>query len=198
MVDCQLRPQGIGDPLVIAAMSVLPRERFVPEGTAALAYSDRPIPLGNGRAMMPPAALGTMLDALIPRAGERALVIGSATGYAANLLAAMGLEVTALESDRGLAARGGGVLTVHGPLESGFTDGAPYEVILIDGAIEHLPQPIVDQLADGGRLGTGIVEGSVTRIGIGQKTGHHFGLRPLTDAAVPRLPGFARPRVFAF
>ena len=86
MIDSQLRPEGVTDGAVLAAMGSVERENFVPEAARAFAYFDRTLPLGNGRAMMPPAALGRLLSELAPRAGERALVVAAGTGYSAGLL----------------------------------------------------------------------------------------------------------------
>src|SRR5687768_5451819 len=104
MVDSQLRPEAVTDRGVLAAMGSVERERFVPESARALAYFDRPLPLTDERAMKPPAALGSQLSELAPRAGQRALIVGSGTGYSAALLRAIGLDVIALESDEQLAA----------------------------------------------------------------------------------------------
>src|SRR5687768_9585408 len=104
MVDNQLRPEGVTDRAVLAAMGAVERERFVPEGARALAYFDRPLKLADERTMMPPAALGRLLSELAPAPGERALIVGSGTGYSAALLREMGLDVIALESNEALAA----------------------------------------------------------------------------------------------
>ncbi len=111
MVDNQLRPEGVTDRGVLAAMSTVARERFVPQSARALAYFDRPLRIAEGRAMMPPAALGRLLSELAPKPGEKALVVGSATGYSAALLGAIGIDVVALEFGRGARRcrrRGGG------------------------------------------------------------------------------------------
>ena len=200
MVESQLRPEGIADPAVLAAMAAVPRENFVAEGLRPIAYSDRAIPLAAKRAMMPPAALGQLLQALAPKPGERALIIGAGTGYSAAVLTAMGVGVTALESDSKLAeiARGQGVTIVDGPLTSGHSVEAPYDLILIDGAVEDLPGVIVDQLADGGRLATALAEGGVTRLAVGTRSGTAFGMCSFADAAVSVLPGFFRASAFVF
>ena len=104
MVDSQLRPVGVNDPAVIEAMSAVPREKFVPDEQKPLAYVDRSIPLGDGRALPAPAVLGRLLTAMAALRGERALVVGASTGYSAAVLAKMGLKVTALESSAALAA----------------------------------------------------------------------------------------------
>ncbi|HWJ58968.1 MAG TPA: protein-L-isoaspartate O-methyltransferase [Sphingomicrobium sp.] len=180
MVDSQLRPQGVTDPQVLAAMGSVERERYVPETARALAYSDRSIPLGDGRSLPPPAALGVLLDGIRPMAGERALVIGAGTGYSSAVLEAMGLQVTAIQGARTLEAAG------------------PVDVILIDGAVEFIPEELVAQLADGGRLGGALLEGGVARLILGRKAGDAFGYYAVGDAGVSPLPGFTRPPAFVF
>ena len=200
MVDSQLRPEAVTDRAVLAAMSSVERERFVPDSAKALAYFDRPLRLTAKRAMMPPAALGRLLSELAPRAGERALVVGSATGYSAAVLAAIGLDVIALESDEALAAEGraAGVQAVTGDLAKGHAKAAPYDVILIDGAVPEVPAALVKQLADNGRLAGALADRSVTRLVIGRVAGGALGLRAIADADVARLPGFDKPPVFTF
>jgi protein-L-isoaspartate(D-aspartate) O-methyltransferase len=200
MVDSQLRPEGVTDRDVLAAMSKVAREDFVPAEARALAYFDRPVKIGAGRSMMPPAALGKLLNALGPRAGERALVVGSGTGYSAALLRSIGLDVVALESDRSLAsaAAAAGVETSVGELEMGWAKGAPYDLILLDGAVEEIPAALVKQLREGGRLAGAVVERGVSRLVIGMAAGGALGRRSIADADVERLPGFERPRAFTF
>ena len=200
MLESQLRPEGVTDAAVLAAMDKVRRERFVPEQSHATAYADRSLALGGGRFLVAPAVLGKLLTEMAPRAGERALVIGGASGYSAAVLAAMGCEVIALESSAELAgqARALGVTVVEGALDAGHAAAAPYDLILIDGAVEYLPDPIIQQLNDGGRLGTALVDRGVTRLIVGQKIAGAFGYLSIADAGVAALPGFARPRPFTF
>ena len=200
MVDSQLRPEAVTDRAVLAAMSVVERELFVPESARAMAYFDRPLRFSAERAMMPPAALGRLLSELAPRAGERALVVGSGSGYSAALLCAIGLDVTALESDEMLAAeaRAAGVQTVTGDLAKGHAKLAPYDLILIDGAVPEVPAALVKQLVDGGRLAGAVVDRGVTRLVIGRVASGVLGLRSIVDADVARLPGFEKPTAFTF
>jgi protein-L-isoaspartate(D-aspartate) O-methyltransferase len=183
MVENQLRPEGVVDPAVIEAMSSVPREQFVPEHLRPVAYSDRALMLGDGRFISAPAVLGQLLVQMMPERGQRALVIGSGTGYSAAVLKAMGLDVTAVES---------------GALEAGDPKHGPYDQILIDGAVEYIPAAIVEQLADGGRLGTALIDRGITRLIVGRKAGGAFGYLSIADAGVPALPGFSRPNEFIF
>jgi protein-L-isoaspartate(D-aspartate) O-methyltransferase len=200
MVESQLQPQGVTDPVVLRAMGAVPREKFVPGEARALAYADRAVPLGEGRFLAAPAVLGQLLTAMITARADYALVIGAGTGYSAAVLGALGLDVVALECSASLAAqaRENGIAVVEGPLEAGHEKGALYDLILIDGAIEHVPQAIVDQLADGGRLGAALIDRGITRLIVGRKAGGAFGHFSIGDAGVPPLPGFIRPRACTF
>ena len=200
MIDSQLRPEGVTDPLVLAAMGRIERERFLPYHTRALAYVDRAVAIGTGRFLAAPAVLGQLLTQMMPQRGQKALVVGAGTGYSSAVLAAMGLDVTAIESDPELAAeaRAQRIKVTEAPLAAGAEGGAPYDQILIDGAVEYIPDTIVAQLADGGRLGTAIIDRGVTRLVVGRKAGGAFGILSIGDAGVPALPGFNRPKAFTF
>ena len=200
MVENQLRPQGVTDPAVLDAMGAVPREAFLTPQARPLAYVDRAVAMGDGRFLPAPAVLGSLLTQMIAVRGQRALVVGAGTGYSAAVLTAMGLVVTALDcsSELAAAARENGVEVVEGPLEAGWPKAAPYDQILIDGAIEAIPDAIVDQLANGGRLGTALIDRGITRLIVGRKAGGAFGYLSLSDAGVPVLPGFARPSAFTF
>jgi protein-L-isoaspartate(D-aspartate) O-methyltransferase len=185
---------------VLDAMRRLQREKFLPAQTRPVAYVDRAIAIGDGRFLSAPAVLGQLLTQMMPQKGQRALVLGAGSGYSAAVLEAIGLEVTAVESSPELAAaaRDLQINVVEGPLAAGWAKGAPFDQILIDGAVEHIPDSIVEQLADGGRLGTALVDRRVTRLAIGRKSGGAFGYVTVGDSGVPALPGFARPRAFTF
>lgn len=200
MVDSQLRTSDVSDPHVIAAMAAVAREAFVPADRQAMAYIDRPVRLAGNRALNPPLATGRLLTEAAIRPGEKVLLIGAATGYTAALLQAMGVEPVALEEDAGLVAvaKAAGVAVVEGALSGGVPDKAPFDVIVIDGAVEDLPPTIVEQLADGGRLVTGLLENGVTRLCVGRKSGSAFGMASIADIEMVVLPGFSRPRGFAF
>lgn len=200
MVENQLRPVGVSDPLVLAAMGSVAREQFVPEENRPPAYADRSLPIGGGRFLAAPAVLGQLLTEMAPKPGERALVVGAGTGYTAAVLGAIGCAAVALECSPELAARARelGVDTVEGPLEAGHKARAPYDLVLIDGAVEYIPDAIVRQLADGGRLGTALAERGITRLVVGQKVAGAFGHLSIGDSGVAPLPGFTRPRGFRF
>ena len=204
MVASQLRTTGINDPRVIAAMGAVPRERFVPAGRTGVAYADALIPLANGRQLNTPMSLGRLLTEAAPRPGDKALVIGAGTGYAAAVMAQLVQSVVAVEEDLELigAARtvlkGSGVKLVEAPLTKGHKAGAPYDLILIDGAVEEVPQSLIAQLAENGRLAAAILDGGVARISIGRRGGDGFGMVAVSDVASAILPGFEKPRGFTF
>ena len=204
MIASQLRTTGVNDPAVLAAIGEVARERFVPAERVALAYADLVVPLKDGRDLNSPMALGRLLTELAPQQGERALVIGAATGYAAAVMARLTGSVVAVEEDAELLAfarealAGTGVEVVEAPLTAGAPQGAPYDVILVDGAVEFVPQAIIDQLKDGGRLAASLLEDGVTRLAIGRRAGEGFGMASVSDAAAAVLPGFLKPRTFTF
>ncbi|WP_114950749.1 protein-L-isoaspartate O-methyltransferase family protein [Sphingosinicella terrae] len=204
MVASQLRTTGVNDPRVVAAMGAVPRERFVPEDRSALAYADALIPLGHDRHLNSPMALGRMLTEAHLRGHERALVIGAATGYAAAVAARLVGSVVAVEEVPELAAfartalEGSGVELVEGPLAEGHRARAPYDFVLIDGAVEHVPPAIVDQVADGGEVALALLDQGVSRLCVGRVVAGAFGTSAFADAAAAVLPGFAKPRGFSF
>lgn len=204
MVASQLRPNEVSDPTIVAALEAVAREDFVPADRVVLAYVDVPIPLGEGRALNAPLATARLLASAKPRAGEKMLIIGAATGYAAALAARLGAVVTAIEEAPALLSKAranlvdAAVTFVEAPLASGWADGQPYDIILIDGAIARLPSEISSQLAIGGRLVCGLVEGGVTRLAHGVRSEGGFSMLPFADVEVVPLPGFEAPRVFSF
>ncbi|MBB6122517.1 protein-L-isoaspartate O-methyltransferase family protein [Sphingobium subterraneum] len=199
MVDSQLRTSDVNDPAVIAAMGSVAREDFVPNERRASAYIDRPVSLGNGRALNPPLATGRLLTEAQINPGDKVLLIGGASGYCAAVLAEMGAQVTSVESDTSLGAKArAGVTTISGPLEKGAAKGVPYDVLIIDGAIEEIPAALAAQLADDARICVGIVENNVTRLCVGRKAGGVIGLARRADIDMVVLPGFVRPKAFTF
>ena len=200
MVDTQLKTVGVSSAAVLTAMGRVPRERHVPAAMRGLAYADAAIEVARGRWLLEPLALGLLLTHAHAARGERVLVIGAATGYSAAVCAAMGMATTALESDPALAAmaREAGVATVVGDLAKGWADAAPYDLILFEGAIEAVPGTIAGQLAAGGRAAAIVRDAGVGRASVGPVVDGRVGGLPFLEVAARPLPGFARPRVFAF
>lgn len=205
MVSNQLRTNAVTDPAVVAAMSKVARENFVPAIRADVAYTDIPVSLADKRALNAPIATARLLNALQIRRGEKILVIGAATGYAAALVAELGAVVVALEEDSALvetarAALAGraGISVVNGSLAQGWAADAPYDAILIDGAVPQVPDAIRDQLREGGRIATGIVERGVMRLALGRRVGSVLALAAFVDTETVILPGFEVPAAFAF
>ena len=205
MVASQLRPNAVDDPRVVAAMARLAREDYLPAGARAFAYRDGILPLGNARWANLPMATGRLLTRAELAASDRVLLIGAAGGYAAALLAGLVTQVVAVESDPALAALARralaglqGVMLVEAPLPAGYADGAPYDVIIVDGAIEVVPDALVAQVRPGGRAVSGLVDNGVTRLAAGRRTDRGFALVPFADAECVVLPGFAAPKPFTF
>jgi len=209
MIDGQLRPNRVNNARLLAAIEEMPRERFLPEALRAVAYADDDVPLGNGRHLMEPMVLARLLQALQPGSGDRALVLASGRGYGTAVLARLVESVVAVESDPMLAAAAeqtakelhvDRVRLIVGAMEQGAPDSAPYDAILIEGAVQMVPQAIRDQLAEGGRLAT-VLAGPPGALGVAQifaKEGGIISGRPLFEAGTPPLPGFAPPPRFTF
>jgi len=208
MIDCQIRPNKVTDPAVVAALGSLPREDFVPERLQGVAYIDEDIDLGGGRYLMEPMVLARLFQEAAPSAVDVALVVGAASGYSAAALAAICSTVVALESDPDLAAGANAALTalgidnavvVQGPLTEGYPSQGPYGVILFDGAVDEVPAAYFDQLEDGGRLAVVLAPaGRVGRAVLYTKADGRISERPLFDAAIHRLPGFNESSDFVF
>lgn len=212
MVDSQVRPNKVTDPRVIAAMRRLPREAFLPAALASRAYVDDDVPLGNGRHLTEPMVIARLVQAATVRAGERALVVAAGTGYGAALLACCGAKVTAQEEDEGLlaiaraacAASGVEVDLVRARPERGWNAAAPYELILIEGAVEEAPAALIDQLraptatSRGGRLVMVRRRGGVGQAMLGERVGDALSLQPVFDAATPMLPALKPAPGFVF
>lgn len=204
MIDSQLRTNDVIDPAIIGAMGAVAREAHVPPALSGVAYMDRAIALGEGRVLNPPLVTGRLLVAAAIRPGMRVLVIGAATGYTAALIAKLGAETYAVEEQAGLlaaaraAVTGTNVQWVEGPLAAGAPKAAPFDRIIIEGAIETLPDALVAQLAEGGRLVAARRDGTVTRLVQGVKTQGTIALRPFADMDVAVLPGFAAAKGFEF
>lgn len=210
MVDNQLRTFDVTDRAILAAMADVPRERFVPPARAGLAYLDQNVNLsGPGeepRWALQPMVLARMLQALEIDAGARALDVATGYGYAAQVLSVLGADVVALDSSptlteeaaRRLEASSPPVTVRTGELKEGCAGDGPFDMILLNGAVETRPDGLLRQLKDGGRLACLLREGAAGHAVLFVRAGDGFGSRRLFDAAAPVLPGFAAERVFEF
>jgi protein-L-isoaspartate(D-aspartate) O-methyltransferase len=208
MVDGQVRPNKVYDPRIIDAMRRLPRERFLPARLWPLAYTDESVPLGDGRVLVEPMVIARMVQLTAARSGDRALVVGAGSGYGAALLAACGAAVTALEQDEALIALGrealagvSGVTQVSGRLAEGWPSGAPFDVVMIEGAVAAVPPAIAGQLRNpGGRL-VAVRRAAGARVGqavLAEPTAAGLSLQPVFDCSVPPLPALRPAPGFVF
>lgn len=211
MVESQIRPNQVVDDLVIAALTQVPREAFVPKAMTGVAYVDEDIPLGGGRHMMEPLIVARLLQAAAVTPTDVALDVGCGTGYVSAILAHMVSTVVGLECDAELAATAtetlvhldiNTVTVVEGPLAMGYAEQAPYDVIFFGGAVDQVPTVITDQLAEGGRLTAVLAPlGYASGMGRGTLFTRQDGILShldLFDAASPPLPGFAERPAFSF
>jgi protein-L-isoaspartate(D-aspartate) O-methyltransferase len=211
MVDGQVRTSDVTDSRILDAMLEVPREAFVPEGKQALAYLDLDLDVsadGNPkRCLIKPVVTAKLMHAAAIKQGDKVLVVGAASGYAAALVAKLAGQVTATESDPALAARAASVLGQLGcgnvtvktaAAADGDTAGAPYDVIVLNGATEIVPEGLYRQLKEGGRLVGVFAASQPPRATIVTRSHGDFGHRTLFDAAVPVLPGLERRPAFVF
>jgi protein-L-isoaspartate(D-aspartate) O-methyltransferase len=205
MVDGQLRTTDVTDLAILDAMLTIPRESFVDEQRRALAYVDQDMEIAPGRYLMEASPFAKLLQLAEIGAGDAVLDVGAGTGYSSAVLSRLARSVVALESDPALADRAraalsatGNVTVVVAPLGEGYAAGAPYDVIVVEGAVDLLPQALFAQLAEGGRLVA--IEGSgnagVSRLYL--KSGGNVTGRRAFNAAVKPLPGFERTPAFEF
>ena len=182
MIDSQLRTSGVNDAFVLERMKAVPREDFVPEGARATAYMDRAIRLEGGGFLPAPLFHGAMLAEARPEATDRVLVIDAGSGYLPALLSPLSATVDVITPED--AANG--------------SKQGDYTLILVDGAIEHVPDSLTKLVAEGGRIVTGMVERGVTRLATGRKSGKALALLPLAEMGIPRLGAFDRPQSWSF
>jgi protein-L-isoaspartate(D-aspartate) O-methyltransferase len=211
MVDGQVRPSDVTDIRIIDAMLALPREAFVPQNQRALAYLDLDLDVsesGSGkRFLIKPVVTAKMLQAADIKDTDNVLVAGCASGYSAALVAKLAGRVTATECDPSLAAKakdafaelGLGNVTVRvAAVAEGDSADAPYDVIVLNGATEIVPEGLYRQLKDGGRLVGVFAMTQPQRATIVTRSHHDFGNRALFYSAFPVLPGLERPPAFVF
>ena len=209
MVEGQVRPNKVTHPGLLDAMRFVPRERFVPRHLQHIAYVDEDIPLGNGRYLPEPMVLARLVQAAEIRAEDVVLDIGCGTGYSAAILGQLAATVVGLEQNAQMTAEADRLLHELGvvnavviqqeDLRQGYAQQEPYDVIVINGSVPHVPETILHQLSDGGRLVT--VQSKKGHLGqavLMTRKGNAFETRILFDAAVPTLSGFEIPQFFVF
>jgi len=206
MVDTQVRPSDVTKFTIIEAMLSVPREDFVPDTLRGAAYADAAVPLDDGRSMLEPRTLAKMLDALDIHRGELVLDLGCGLGYSSAVIARMADFVVAREADEGLASEAesrlgaagvDNVAVIAGPLAEGDSKHGPYDVIVVEGGVETVPQLLLDQLKDGGRIAAIFIDGSVGAARIGYRHGGHVDWRLVFNAGAALLPGFEVEQDFA-
>lgn len=206
MVDTQVRPSDVTKFPIIEAMLTIPREDYVPDAVRAAAYADAPVDLGGGRAMLEPRTFAKILDAVAIEPDDLVLDLGAGLGYSAAVIARMAEFVVALEEDEDLAAEAearlaaagiDNVAVMAGPLAEGDPRHGPYDVIVVEGAVQEVPLPILEQIKDGGRI-VAIFDGNyLGTVRIGYRVGTDIDWRPAFDAAATVLPGFTAAPEFA-
>jgi protein-L-isoaspartate(D-aspartate) O-methyltransferase len=209
MVDGQVRTADVTDLRLISAMLEVARERFVPPACVPLAYIDLDVALGEGakaaRRLLKPMVFAKLIQAADLTATDRVLDVACATGYGAAVLARIAKEVVALEQDEKLVQAANAALSslpnvrvVSGALTEGWPLGAPFDVIVLEGATEIVPHALCRQLKDGGRLVCVLGSGPGSKAMLYRRSGEETGGRPIFDATAALLPGFVKPPVFAF
>lgn len=208
MVESQLRTNRVTEDALLAAMRDVPREEFLPKSKRHLAYIDEDVALGGDRYLTEPLVLGRLIQSCEIAKSDSALIIGAGTGYAAALVGRLAGAVIAIDGDPQKVAEASGnvgfqscdnVVIIEAPLSDGLAKEGPFDVVIIDGAVEKTPQALLDQLAEGGRLA--VVEKPSSGVGsvvLYVKSGDVIGRRALEDAATPYLSGFEPKPAFSF
>lgn len=205
MVDTQVRPSDVTKFPIIDAMLTVPRETFVPDAKREAAYVGENLPLASGRVVLEARTMAKLLDALDVQPQELVLDIGCGLGYSAAVIARLAETVVALEEDAALAAEAQRLLSdagvdnavvVTGKLAEGSVKCAPYDVITIEGGVEQVPEAILAQLKDGGRIGAIFMDGAVGTARVGYKAGGTVTWRSMFNASAPVLAGFGTARGF--
>ena len=207
MVENEIRTNDVTDRALIAAFREVPREAFLPEGRASLAYGSNVQTLENGRFLLDPRCFAKLIQAAGVRPGDLVLDLGAASGYSTAVLSRMCDTVVGVESDESLVAKASDALqtvgadnaaVIHGELKAGAPSQGPFDVIVIEGAVPEVPKALFDQLADGGRLVAVECDGPIGRAMVYERAGDVTSGRCVFDAKVPYLPGFEPEPTFQF
>ena len=206
-MDCQIRPNRVDDERIINALLEIPREIFVPDHLAGVAYVDESVPLGNDRCVMEAMIIARLLQTASLRFEDVAMSIGCGTGYAVAILAKIVDTVVAVECDKGLVKKASenlaaiglnNVAVVEGTLDEGNSEQGPYDVIFFDGAVEAVPSKIYNQLSENGRLVVIVAGKGTGKACIYTLLDGVIATREVFDAGTPLLPGFGPPKAFMF
>lgn len=207
MVESQVLPSDVTDYRIARVMSELAREKFVPETMAALAYMDEAILVsqagGERRWLLAPRVEAKLIQLADIGADDHVLVVGCATGYSAAVIAGLARSVVALESGEALVSEArknladtANVSVVSGALKAGWPTKAPYDAVVLPGSVSDVPEDLLDQLKDGGRLVAIVDDGGTGKATVWKRLGRSMDSRVAFDAAAPALPGFAKAPVF--
>lgn len=206
MVDTQVRPSDVTKFPIIEAMLTIPRERYVPDLWREAAYAGENVPLTPGRVVLEPRTLAKMLEAADIQPSDLVLDIGCGLGYSAAVAAMLAEAVVALEEDEGLAREAETTLAAEGidnavvfpgTLADGAAQHGPYDVVLIEGGVERLPEAIADQMNEGARIVCIFMEGALGAVRLGRKIDGVINWRFSFNAGAPVLPGFEKQRTFS-
>jgi protein-L-isoaspartate(D-aspartate) O-methyltransferase len=208
MVEGQIRPNKVTDPAIVAAFMAIPREQFVPKAARGIAYVDEDIPVGAGRFLIEPMVLARLIQEAHVAPGDAVLVVGAGSGYSSAVLSRVAGAVVGLESDPDLVRRASKALAdldvenavvIEGPLTAGHPRQAPYDVILVDGGVSEVPQALIAQLGENGRLVAVVApRGRFGQAVLFERRGGIVSQRILFDAGTPLLPGFEPVPGFQF
>lgn len=206
MVDTQVRPSDVTKFPIIEAMLSVPREVYMPPELREAAYVGENLSIAPGRVMLEPRTLAKLLDALDIKPSDVVLDVGCGYGYSAAVMARLCGTVVGVEEDEAMAAEAQRTLSVEGvdnaaviaaPLAGGLAKHGPYDVILLQGGVETVPEALLAQLRDGGRIGAVFMEGALGIARVGHKSGGRVTWRYAFNAAAPVLEGFRAERSFA-
>lgn len=205
MVDTQVRTQDVTKFNIIEAMLSVAREAYLPDAMGSIAYVGGDITLDGGRVVLEPRTQGKMLDALDIQPDELVLDLGCGYGYSSAVLAHLAEAVVAVEDVEALASEAQSILgeqdvdnvaVIHGPLDQGSAKHGPYDVICIEGGVEQVPDVLIDQLKDGGRIAAIFMDGPLGECRIGHKLDGKMNWRMAFNATAPVLPGFTKQAGF--
>jgi protein-L-isoaspartate(D-aspartate) O-methyltransferase len=207
MVDTQVRPSDVTKFPIIEAMLAVPRETYVPEALREAAYMGENLEIANGRVLLEPRSFGKMLDALDVQPSDLVLDLGCGLGYSTAVVARLADAVVAIEDDEIMAKEAQSILSAEGvdnaavlfgDLASGAAKHGPYDVIMVQGGVQTVPEALLDQLKEGGRIGCLFMEGALGVVRVGHKGARGVTWRYAFNASAPVLAGFAKSPAFSF